>query len=106
MPLIEQIVREHLKFAYVTSIDRYIALGTYSGTESQYGNPGDVETVQGGLSYRDFENLLQSTNTSFLSLAQYWYVDKKMTDSRNTLPLRSLQHGRYVELLNTTILDF
>ncbi|KAE8440548.1 hypothetical protein EG329_007254 [Mollisiaceae sp. DMI_Dod_QoI] len=104
MPLIEDVVKEHIRFTYASCIDRYVSLGFFCGGRTLYGKPGDESRVQTGLSYLDVEALLQNNkHISLLTLPEYWQVYHEMERHGNLLALRSLQHDRYVELLDTII---
>lgn len=106
MPLLEEIVKEHLRFTYAFSIGKYVSLGFFYGGKSLYGKPGEEGVIQAGLSYVDVEALLQNNNhTSFLALPEYWKVYHEMEKRGQNFALRSLQHDRYVELLDTLILE-
>ncbi|KUJ24631.1 DHH phosphoesterase [Mollisia scopiformis] len=84
MPLIETIVNEHMRFRYAASINRYISLGFYSGSQEHYGSPGDEAIVKSGLSFFD-------------------KVYREMETGCDSSALKSLQHDRYVKLLDTFI---
>lgn len=106
MPLLEGLVQEHLRFSFASSINKYVALGFYSGSHKVYGQPGGDAYVCTGLSYKDVKKLLQSSNqTTFLSLGDFWKVYSEMAVRGNRIAIHSLQHDQYVELLDTLILD-
>jgi len=104
MPLIQTIVKEHMRFTYASSIDRYVSLGFFGGSQELYGSPGDENFVKTGLSFLDVKALLKDNkHTSFLTLPEYWRVYHEMERNDNISALQSLQHDRYVELLDTLI---
>ena len=63
---LEKVVEEHLKFAYLTHIKRYVSSVFYSVGTEMYGYH---EKTKAHLSYQDVKELLKDlTNTSFMSL--------------------------------------
>ncbi|KAL7797735.1 hypothetical protein V8C43DRAFT_313887 [Trichoderma afarasin] len=92
-PLLEGIVSEHLKFVYSRSIGMYVACGFYNQRDGPSISPltgSDRPTC--GL-----------TNTSFMSLKQYWEVYQECVELHDTVMLKSLRNRNYVEFLDTVI---
>ncbi|KAK2597396.1 hypothetical protein QQS21_006020 [Conoideocrella luteorostrata] len=57
-----------------------------------------------GISFADVTSLLSpATNTSFLSLKQYWEVYKECVSLKHRIMEHSLRNKQYVELLDTVI---
>ena len=106
MPLIEDIVSEHLRFAYSPVIKKFVSMGFYSGQSSVYGPPGTEHNVCAGLSYLNVERLLfRSMQTSMLTLPAYWKVYQHFESCGLTYAMDSLRHPQFVELLDTIIFD-
>ena len=104
MPLIEDIVCEHLRFAYSPAIDKFVPMGFYSGQTSVYGLSGDERQVCAGLSYLTvFQLLLGSARTCILTLLEYWKVYQDFEALGLTYAVDSLRHPQFVELLDTII---
>lgn len=104
MPLLEDLVREHRKFFYSPSIDKYVSCGFFSAAQGAYGLPSDNLHPTTCLSFDDVKSLLANqSNTSFLSLRQYWKVYHERDALRDTESLRSLRDKQFVELLDTVI---
>lgn len=104
MPLLEDLVREHLKFFYSPAINKYVSCGFFSATQGAYGLPSDKLYPTTCISFDEVKRLLANqSNTSFLSLRQYWKVYHERTAMRDTESLRSLRDKQFVELLDTVI---
>ena len=105
MPLIEEVVKEHLGFAYSQAINRYISRGFYSGSTLKYGSAGQkAKSTQ--LSFRKAKKILaESTNTSLMTLPQYWQVYEEFNGQNMTHMVQSLRDEVNVELLDTVIYD-
>jgi hypothetical protein len=104
MPLVEDIVQEHLRFAYAPAINKFLSMGFYSGQSSAYGLLGDERHVCSGLSYLQVSRLLcGSARTSMLTLPEYWRVYQDFERLGLTYAVDSLRHPQYVELLDTVI---
>jgi hypothetical protein len=98
-PHLEKVVQEHLGFTFSNRIQRYISSGFYSGSTEMYGEKGKPRAH---LSYQDVKELLKSsTNTSFMSLKQYWEVYNELSHLNDTHFLARLRDKNYVELLDT-----
>ncbi len=98
---LEKVIEEHLKFAYSTQIKRYVSSGFYSGGTEIYGSH---QKAKAHLSYQDVKELLKdSTNTSFMSLKQYWEVYNELSHLNNKHFLSRMRNKSYVELLDTLI---
>jgi inorganic pyrophosphatase/exopolyphosphatase len=105
MPLIEQVVQEHLRFAYAPSLSLYVAMGFYNGGTTIYGEPGDEKFVRAELSYQDAKALLRSSSVRMLDLAEYWIAYKEFVQRGHAYAVRSLENKQYVELLDTEFLN-
>ncbi|ORY09811.1 hypothetical protein BCR34DRAFT_540285 [Clohesyomyces aquaticus] len=106
LPLIEQIVQEHLRFVFAACINKYISMGFYGGSNAVHGIPGDESTVKADLSFYEAKRILSSTkSTTMLTLAEFWMVYSEMDHRGYRFALKSLQDECYVELLDTEILD-
>ncbi|KAK6502687.1 hypothetical protein TWF506_003265 [Arthrobotrys conoides] len=104
MPLLEEIVKEHLRFTFSHKLNRYIACGFFSGKTVKYGEAGETENVHCQLSYIKVKDLLQSSNnTSFMSLPMYWKAYHEFKALRDRHSLASLRSKTYVEVLDTYI---
>lgn len=105
MPLIDDIVREHLRFRFSTSLGKYVSCGFYGGTEATFGEvQQDGDTVKSSMSYAGVKELLHpSRNTSFMSLSDYWKVYHELASRKDAHALRSLRDSTHVELLDTII---
>lgn len=104
MPLIETIVKEHMRFRYSDIIDRYVSMGFYNDTNEIYGESGEEEITRSGISYLDVKTLLEDkSSTSFLTLPDFWKVYHEMQDRNDILALNSLQDSRHIEILDTFI---
>ena len=106
MPLVENVIKEHLRFAYARTIDMYVSCGFFNGAGKVYAvGPGDLET-RSGLTYLEVKDLLKSSkNTSFMTLPQYWRVYQEFRPRNDKISLTSRRDKTYVELLNTVIFD-
>ena len=83
MPLIQRIVDEHLRFAYSTQLERYIASGFYDGSHCPqlYATTTERPAVTASLCWRDVKNLLyNSQSTSSLTLPEYWALYRAIPD--------------------------
>ncbi|KAE9370191.1 hypothetical protein N431DRAFT_426614 [Stipitochalara longipes BDJ] len=82
-------------------IQRYISSRFYSGCTEIYGGH---ERTKAHLPYQDVKGLLKnSTNTSFMSLKQYWEVYNELSHLNDKHFLSRLRDKTYVELLDTLI---
>jgi hypothetical protein len=98
---LEKVVEEHLKFAYLTHIKRYVSSVFYSVGTEMYGYH---EKTKAHLSYQDVKELLKDlTNTSFMSLKQYWEVYNELSHLNDKHFLSTMRDKIYVELLDTLI---
>ncbi|KAL9123910.1 MAG: hypothetical protein Q9217_006706 [Psora testacea] len=105
MPTIKDVVEEHLKFAYSERLGRYVACGFFTESPGRYGD-GEYLPVCLRLSYRDAKRLLlSSSNTSFMTLPQFWQVYEEFTNKHYCHAIRSLEDTKHVELLDTLIFD-
>ncbi|OAG41893.1 hypothetical protein AYO21_03896 [Fonsecaea monophora] len=106
MPLIEDIVTEHLRFAYSPALDKFMSIGFYSGQAKTYSIPGEDQIVFAGLSYTNVAQFLSdSVRMSILTLPEYWKVYQDFEARGLTYAITSLQCPRFVEVLDTLILD-
>ncbi|KAK4631164.1 hypothetical protein CLAFUW4_03783 [Fulvia fulva] len=106
LPLVQRIVEEHLRFVYSHAIDRFVACGFFSGenADRDYGHPGSVLPVESNLSFQEVKSTMTSTTeTSFLTLPEYWKVYREF--EKRPEVLKSLTDSRYVELLDTQIMN-
>lgn len=105
MPLMEEIVKEHLKFAYSRAIDRYISCGFLCGSSEKYGFADETAEIS-RLSFVEAKTALaKSSNTSFMSLPQYWKVYEEFNSRNDNFVVKSLRDKTHVELLDTIILN-
>ena len=105
MPLIEEIVNEQLRFVYSKALNRYISCGFFTKSTDMYGDSGKV-LVCSRISFQEVKALLaDSYNTSFMTLPQFWQAYEEFKTGRNDSVIRSLQDDKYVELLDTTIVN-
>ena len=105
MPLVEDIVKEHLRFVHSKTLGRYVACGFFDRSAGMYADGGEPE-VCSQISFRDVQALLESSrNTSFMSLPQYWMAYQEFASQHDEFALKSLRDSHYVELLNTVILN-
>ncbi|EFQ30439.1 hypothetical protein CGRA01v4_09981 [Colletotrichum graminicola] len=104
MPTLEGIVKEHLRLFYSKTIQMYISCGFFnSGTEA-YGDSLENRPPTTFMSYDDVKALLANqTNTSFMSLQQYWKVYRERLALADKHSLQSLRDSNFVELLDTVI---
>ena len=105
MPLIEDVVKEHLRFVHSKALGMYVSCGFFNRLQGMYADEREVE-VCSQISFEDIKALLAlSRNTSFMTLPQYWIAYKEFTSRRDKFALRSLRDKIYVELLDTVILN-
>ena len=103
MPLIEEVVGEHLKFADSKRLNRFVACGYYSGSTERYGLAGRAAEIS-RLSFRETRLLLsRSRNVDFMSLPQYWMVLDEFGSLNNDHIIKSLRDDENVELLDTIV---
>lgn len=48
MPLLEDLVQEHLRLTFASSIGKFVAMGFYSGSDAGYGQPGEDTYIHTG----------------------------------------------------------
>ncbi|KAK6330807.1 hypothetical protein TWF718_003006 [Orbilia javanica] len=102
MPVIEEIVKEHLRFSFSHKLNRYVSCGFFSGKTSKYGEVGESEHVRCQLSYQKVKDLLQgSNNTSFMSLPMFWKAYHEFEALGDRHSLGSLRSKTFIEILDT-----
>lgn len=105
MPLIEDIVEEHLRFVHSETLGMYVSCGFFNRFAGMYADGRKVE-VCSQISFKDVKALLASSrNTSFMTLPQYWIAYEEFASRRDEFVLKSLRDKTYVELLDTMILN-
>lgn len=98
-PLLEILVREHLRFYFSKSLEMYVSCGFYTQEQGDYAQFDEKPDTKTGISFEDVKALLyRKTETSFMSLPQYWKVYQECESFKDTVTLRSLR-----ELLDTSI---
>ena len=104
MPLIEDVVKEHLRFVHSKKLGMYVSCGFFNRNAGMYADGREVE-VCSQISFKDVKALLASSrNTSFMTLPQYWIAYEEFASRGHELALKSLRDNHYVELLDTVIL--
>ena len=105
MPLIEDVVKEHLRFVHSKTLGMYVSCGFFNRLTGMYADEREVE-VCSQISFKDVKALLASScNTSFMTLPQYWIAYEEFASRRDEFALKSLRDKTYVELLDTVILN-
>jgi len=103
-PILEGIVKEHLRFFRSKSIGMYVSCGFFSEQEGDYGTATEEPTVKTRICFNDVKALLHGrSDISFMTLLQYWQVFRECTELNDAFVLKSLRDSKYVELLDTEI---
>jgi hypothetical protein len=103
-PLLERIVKEHLRLFRSKAIGMYVACGFFTEQEGDYGTASEEPTVKTGICFEDVKALLHGrSDISFMTLPQYWQVFRECTQLNDAFMLKSLRDSTYVELLDTEI---
>ncbi|CAH0036031.1 unnamed protein product [Clonostachys rhizophaga] len=102
-PLLEGIVREHLRFFRAKSIGMYVSCGFYTNEQGDYGQVNKEPSVKTGITFNEVKALLAegSPETSLMTLPQYWKVYRECLELNDSVTLKSLQDSDHVELLDT-----
>ncbi|KAK5993557.1 hypothetical protein PT974_06991 [Cladobotryum mycophilum] len=105
-PLLEGIVREHLRFFWSKSIGMHVACGFFTEDQGEYGAADEEPSASTGVSFDEVKTLLQQgLETSFLSLPQYWQVYHECEELHDAITLKSLRDPKHIELFDTRILN-